>query len=125
MTARDTARPDRRFTIKKSTIPGAGRGLFARMAIGRGERLKVEGFRILRGSPADHCTYFADAHKFRVGRQLLIPCGLAGFANHSKTPNTKKVYKGKVLYLETTRPVARGEEIFHRYHRYAVRRFIR
>ena len=110
--------------VKKSTIPGAGKGLFAKTAIRRGSRLKISGVLIRKKSLADQCTAFADPYKFRVGAYLLIPLGYAGMVNHSVTPNLKKVIQGKTVYLEALRPIRTGEELCFCYSRYAQNKFI-
>ena len=87
------------FSIRPSTIPGAGLGLFAKVPLPKGARLEVRGVSITANSTADRCTRYADAYKFRVGRQLLIPLGYAALVNHSARPNLKKVVEGERVYL--------------------------
>ena len=69
---------DARFYVAKSTIKGAGKGLFAKIAIAKGDKLEVLGVRVPAKSLADRCTTYADAYKFRIGKYLLIPTGLGG-----------------------------------------------
>jgi len=114
---------DRRFYIKTSTIPGAGKGLFARTPMVAGEKLHVQGVLVRRDSSADRCTVYADAYKFRVGNDLLIPLGYGGLVNHSLRPNLEKVVEGNKVYLQALRPIKAGEELFFCYSRYAQRRF--
>jgi SET domain len=114
---------DDRFTVGPSTIPGAGRGLFARVALAAGDRLEVIGVCVPAGSVSDDCTRYADEHKFRVGDDLLIPVGLAGMVNHSATPNLEKVSDGDRLFLRAVRDIAAEEELFFRYSEYAQQRF--
>ena len=47
---------DTRFKIAPSTIPGAGLGLFAAIALTEGELLMIQGIAIKPGSVADQCT---------------------------------------------------------------------
>jgi hypothetical protein len=114
---------DGRFYAGPSTIPGAGRGLFAKVPMRAGDRLAVIGVLVRRDSAADQYTAFADAHKFRVGDNLLIPCGVAAMANHSAQPNTQKVVEGDALFLELLRDVGPGEELCFAYSEYARARF--
>ena len=114
---------DHRFYVRESTIPGAGRGLFARQPLGVGDRLEVIGCFVASGSTADFCTEYADQHKFRVGEKLLLPFGYGGMANHSLQGNMEKVIEGDRLYLQVTRPVAIDEELFFTYSEYAQARF--
>ncbi|MEO7273887.1 MAG: SET domain-containing protein-lysine N-methyltransferase [Vicinamibacterales bacterium] len=114
---------DPRFYVAPSMIPGAGQGLFARVPLPAGERLAVTGMRVIRGSASDLCTAFADEYKFRVGDDLLIPCGLAAMANHSSQPNLHKVVVAEALFLELTRAVMAGEELCFAYSEYARERY--
>lgn len=115
---------DPRFYIKKSGLRGAGLGLFAKRPLARGAVLKVLGVRVRAESVSDRCTRYADTHKFRVGRHLLIPFGYAGLVNHSSRPNLEKVIaKGKQVFLRTLHPVKKDEELFFSYDEYARRRF--
>lgn len=106
---------DSRFIVKKSKVRGAGLGLFAGKSLKKGEALKVNGVLIRRGGEADRFTHYADRHKFRVGRHVLIPMGPAGMANHSFVPNMEKKIRGRQVYLRALRPLAKGEELFFTY----------
>jgi hypothetical protein len=114
---------DARFEIRTSTIPGAGRGVFALVDLPAGAVLDVIGVRVPRETVSDECTHFADHHKFRVGDTLLIPVGFGGLVNHSTTPNMEKVVEGDGVFLRALRPVAAGEELFFRYPDAALERF--
>ena len=87
---------DARFYVAKSTIKGAGKGLFAKTVIAKGDKLEVLGVLVPAKSLADRCTIYADAYKFRIGKYLLIPTGLGGIANHSDTPNVGRTYKHQI-----------------------------
>lgn len=119
MTADET---DARFYAGPSSIAGAGEGLFAATDLAAGDRLEVIGVLVTRDSIADRCTGYADAYKLRVGDRLLIPVGWAAKVNHRDRHNVQKVVDGDRLFLEVTEPVARGSELFLRYHDYAVER---
>jgi hypothetical protein len=114
---------DERFYAAPSTVQGAGRGLFARVALRAGDRLAVIGVLVRRDSSADACTSFADEYKFRAGEYLLIPCGIAALANHSSQPNIEKVVEGEAVFLELLRDVDAGEELCFAYSAYARERF--
>ena len=114
---------DSRFSVGPSSIPGAGRGLFARVALRQGDRLAVIGVRVRRDSVADRCTAYADEYKIRLGDDLLIPCGLAAMVNHSTQPNLTKVIEGDAVFLELLRDVDAGEELCFCYSDYARERF--
>ena len=114
---------DPRFYAATSTIPGAGRGLFARTALREGDRLAVVGVLVRRDSEADRCTAFADEYKFRAGEFLLIPCGMAALANHSAQPDLIKVVEGESVFLQLSRDVEPGKELFFCYSDYARERY--
>jgi SET domain len=115
--------PDDRFYAAASTIPGAGRGLFARVRLQAGDRLEVIGVRVRRDSASDRYTAFADQYKFRAGDDLLIPCGIAALANHSSEPNLRKIVEGEGVFLELVRDVESGEELCFAYSEYARERY--
>jgi SET domain len=114
---------DDRFYVAPSTLPGAGLGLFARVPLKEGARLLVIGVLVPSNSDSDRCTAFADAHKFRVGDQLLIPLGFGAMVNHSSSPNLARVIDGDAVHLQLLRNVAEGEELFFTYSAYAQQRF--
>jgi SET domain-containing protein len=106
-------------------MAGAGRGVFARRLMAKGEKLYVTGLLVRRGSLADRCTHYADPYKFRVGKDLLIPTGYGGLINHSLQPNLAKRILGKKVFLQALRTIPAGEELSHRYGKDAVNRFRR
>jgi hypothetical protein len=115
---------DSRFFVADSTIPGAGKGVFARVSLAAGDTLRVIGVLIQPGSVADVCTAYADTHKVRVGAMLLIPVGFGGMVNHSAGhANMEKVVAGDEVYLRALRPIAAGEELLFCYSEYAQERF--
>jgi uncharacterized protein len=118
----ETDNDDTRFYLKKSTIRGAGLGVFTRVPLGKGDCLEVIGVRVKPGSVADRCSSFADRHKFLHADWLIIPLGFAGMVNHSATPNLMRCEKGGKLFLEALRDIAADEELFHAYHEAALRR---
>ena len=115
---------DDRFYVAESTVPGAGRGLFTKQPLRKGDRFEVIGVIVRRESTSDRCTHFCDHHKFRIGEtELLIPLGFGGVVNHSPTPNVQKVFEGDRVYLEALRDLAANEEVFFTYTEYAQEAF--
>jgi SET domain-containing protein len=115
---------DDRFYVADSTLPGAGRGLFTKVPLRKGDRLEVVGVIVRRDSASDRCTHFCDHHKFRIGEsQLLVPLGFGGMVNHSPTPNLQKVFDGDRLFLEALRDLQADEEVFFTYTPYAQEAF--
>lgn len=89
--------------------------MFAVIPLERDERFEIIGVWVPAESVADHCTAFANHHKFRVGDMLLVPIGFGGMVNDSDTPNLiKEVDEGRI-YLRALRRVEIGEELFHTY----------
>lgn len=115
---------DKRVYTGKSRIPGAGRGLFAKVLLPKGTLLKVIGALVPAGSASDRCTAYADAYKFRVGKYLLIPTGYGAIVNHSSSPNMEKVVRDSRVYLRALRRIEKGEELLFVYGRYARRWFV-
>jgi len=113
---------EERFYVGESTIPGIGKGLFAKVPLLAGDRLPVLGVLIPADSPSDACTHYADRHKFRIGDQLLIPVGFAAMVNHSACPNMEKIIEGESIHLRVLREVSPGEELFFTYSREARER---
>jgi hypothetical protein len=118
------AESDPRFYIADSTIPGAGRGLFAKFPLVAGDELPVIGVLIPADTTSDECTGYADPYKFRVGDLLLIPLGYGGMVNHSsQAANMEKVIIGDAVCLRALRPIKAGEELLFSYSEYAQLRF--
>lgn len=114
---------DNRFYVSQSTIPGAGRGLFVKTSLKKGERLEVLGILVSADSVSDECTHYADPYKFRVGKDLLIPLGFGAMVNHSVDPNLEKVIEADQVYLRALRPIEEGDELLFCYSEYAQNRF--
>ncbi|MDO8461316.1 MAG: SET domain-containing protein-lysine N-methyltransferase [Deltaproteobacteria bacterium] len=114
---------DDRFYLGDSTLPGAGKGLFAKVPLKAGDRLAVIGVLVPVTSDSDACTRYADEYKFRVGDHLLIPVGHGAMVNHSASPNLEKIIEGKEVYLRLLRNVQAGEELLFTYSNYAQERF--
>lgn len=118
------AENDQRFYISISTIPYAGKGLFAAVDLPPGTMLEVIGVRIEPGSITDICTSWADEYKIRSHDILIIPTGFAGMINHSEKPNLRKVTKNDRLYFLTENIIPANTELFFEYSDYAVNRFM-
>jgi hypothetical protein len=114
---------DDRFYIGKSTIEGAGDGLFARAALSPGDRLAAIGVLVEPDSITDRCTRYADEYKLRFGGKLLVPFGYVAMVNHADEPNLEKQLDGDTPYMAVTRPVEAGEELFFAYSDYARERY--
>src|SRR5262245_17929057 len=118
------AEPDARFYLAESAVPGAGRGVFAKVQLAKGDVLSVIGVMVPADTILDECTRYADAYTCRVGDSLLIPVGFGAMVNHSsRAPNMEKVVIDNAVFLRTLRPVEAGEELLFCYSEYAQKRF--
>lgn len=82
---------DKQFSVKKSTIPGANKGLFSKTPIKQGKLIGL-------------------AHENNQ------PVGTLGnMHNHSETPNMQSVKVGNQRYVYATRDIQPGEELTTNY----------
>ena len=122
---------DNRFYINDSTIKGAGKGLFARHEIKKGDKIDITGVIVEKDSYADKCTAYANQYKFAVnvirlgngdvvtGNKMVIPLGFSGMVNHMDDESKRNVqieYMGdeKIAYV-FLRDVNKDEEILGNY----------
>lgn len=105
-----------KFHVDTSTIPGAGRGVFARIDLKKGEALEILGVKVKHGSLEDSCTRYAYHYKFFADSRenSLIPVGFGGMVNQATTVRKVNAHitqtEGKVYYV-LIRDVKAGEEI--------------
>lgn len=129
---------DDRFYIAESTIKGAGKGLFAKKNIKKGELLMVHGVAMEREKATDRCTAYGNSYKFAAcvtelangkidhGLFTILPLGYAGIVNHTSDMSAMNVqiaypridgnreFQHQVAY-EFLRDVSQGEEILGNY----------
>jgi hypothetical protein len=114
---------DDRFYIAPSTIPEASKGLFAKVELDKGDRLRMPGVLVRADSVSDYCTSYADAYKVRAGDYLLIPVGWGAIVNHNDDPNVEKIVEHGEIYLRVIQPIRKDQELFCNYDEYAQKRF--
>jgi len=105
---------DHRYNVKKSTIPGAGLGLFAKVPLKKGDCLELVGAQVPIQSITDIATYYAGKYKFAATdkdpTRYVIPMGYAAFVNHcqekqnvqivaAKGRSPKNPNSGQIVYL--------------------------
>ena len=110
------------FRLRRSPVHGSG--LFAARTIAKGERIiEYVGERISQ-KEADrrHASKDAeDGHTFlfTIDARTVIDAGVGGndsrFINHSCAPNCEVYSIDKRLFVESLRPVAKGEELAYDY----------
>jgi hypothetical protein len=111
---------DFRFSIRPSTIPKAGFGLFAENIIKKGEKLYVFGISIKKSSDINTCSNYARNYKFadpKDPERCIIPLNYAGMINQNSEDfkNATISNDGENLYFEFTRDINKNEEIFTYY----------
>jgi len=122
---------DNRFYISDSTIKSAGKGLFARHKISKGEKIDISGVVVEKNSYADKCTTYANNYKFALdviqlgngelvaGNKMVIPLGFSGMVNHMDEESKRNVQiesmgNESIAYV-FLRDVAKDEEILGNY----------
>ena len=130
---------DDRFYIKESNVKSAGKGLFAKRKILKGEYLPISGVMVRRQSNADFCTHYSNSYKFAanikvkgemidIGDFLIMPMGFAAMVNHTSDLNNMSVeirytgdqfpqlnpHQGKAIYW-FIKDVEQDEEIYGNY----------
>jgi uncharacterized protein len=110
------------FEIRRSKIQG--RGAFATRPIRKGARVaEYVGERI---SHEEGDTRYDDAKMkrhhtflFVVNSKILVDAGVGGndarFINHSCDPNCEVVIEDKRIFIDATRAIPEGEELFYDY----------
>lgn len=115
------------LVIKKSTIPGAGKGLFTRKDIAKGERIAEYKGRIQPWKDVKHEDGY-NGYLMKIDRQTVInglnyKKSFARYANDAKGiakikgvhNNAEFVTEGKRCFLEAKRNISRQEEILAAY----------
>jgi SET domain-containing protein len=114
---------EKSLLIKKSTLPGAGKGLFAKKVIPKGTRITEYKGRISTWNEADHQDGL-NAYIFYINRNHVIDgskdkSSFARFANDAKgsqkgiklNNNCKYVVDGLRVFLESKKEILPNEEI--------------
>ena len=116
------------LVIKRSKIPGAGKGLFTKQFIAKGERIVQ-----YKGKPTTWKNILADAAAFNgyvyyINRNLVIDAKnykttFGRYANDANgisrikklNNNSKYVIDGKKVFIEATKDINAGTEILVAY----------
>ena len=95
---------DTRFYIAESTLPQAGRGLFAKKPISKGDYLEIIGIQVKAGSISNSCTEYANKYKFAASankKYIVIPLGYGGMVNHAPEESSQNV---AITYIKNHKP---------------------
>jgi hypothetical protein len=78
---------DDRFYLAESTVPHAGKGVFAKVDLPKGEYLEIIGAFVENLSLTDECTNYARDYKFAARKEKstrkIVPFGFGGMVNHA------------------------------------------
>ncbi len=113
--------------IKKSTLPGAGKGLFTKVFIPKGTRIVEYKGKVYTWKQVEDMPDERNGYVFYFTRNYVIDAwkhkGFAHFANDAKgivrkegaKNNSDYVTEGKHCYIEATKDIPAGSEIFVAY----------
>ena len=113
------------LTVKKSTLPGAGKGLFAKALIPKGSRIVEYRGKILTWREVSQMADDRNGYVFHFNSKYCIDAwktkkGIAHYANDARgitrieglKNNTEYVTEKKRCFIEATRDIPKGAEIF-------------
>ena len=111
------------LTVKRSTLPGAGKGLFTKTFIQKGDKIIEYKGKITNWKDADHMDG-KNLYIFYVNRNHVIDAGnnkdiLARYANDARglgkvkgiNNNSAYISNNKRIFITATRDIAPGTEI--------------
>ena len=114
--------------VKRSTVPGSGKGLFTKVEIKKGEKIVEYKGKVSTWKDVDHAdgtnAYIYYVNKNRVIDARTYKKALARYANDAKGFNRLKgivnnsnyvVEKGGRVFIEAVKNIAPGEEIMVEY----------
>jgi SET domain-containing protein len=114
---------EKQLVVKRSTIPGAGKGLFTKKAIPKGTRIVEYKGKITTWKEADHRNggngYIYYVKRYHVIDALPRPSALARYANDARgisrmkgvVNNSEYVEDGLKVYIEAKKNIPANGEI--------------
>ena len=119
---------EKSLVIRKSTLPGAGKGLFTKVDIAKGERITEYKGKRMTWAEAQKLPDYRNGYIFYFTRNHVIDAwgtrkGVAHFANDARgivritgtRNNSEYVTEGTRCYIEASRNIRAGEEILVAY----------
>lgn len=110
------------FEVKASSIPQAGFGLFAKVAIGPGENIGYYQGKILTDDEVEETRYGNSLYLLWICKDHWIwgegrYANYTRYINHSRKPNVELITstRWKTARFEAIKPIAPGEEIYFDY----------
>lgn len=115
---------EKNLIVKKSTLPNAGKGLFTKVSIPKRTRIveykgKITTWKEVKEDDGEN-GYIFYVKRYHVIDALSTKKPLARYANDAKgfvrvkglTNNAEYVIDGLKAYIESTKPIEAGSEIF-------------
>ncbi len=115
---------EKKLTVKKSTLPGAGKGLFAKALIPKGARIVEYRGKILTWKEVSKMADDRNGYVFYFNSKYCIDAwktkkGIAHYANDARgiarvegvKNNSEYVTAKKRCFIEATRDIPKGSEI--------------
>src|SRR5688572_33074927 len=118
---------EKQLAVKRSTLPGAGKGLFTKKPISKGTRIVEYKGRVTSWKDADHRDgqngYIYYVKRYHVIDALPYTKGLARYANDARgvgkrkglTNNAEYVEDGLRVYIQATKDIPANSEILVSY----------
>ena len=106
--------------VKKSSVEGAGKGVFAKVDLPKGARVAEYTGVVCRDEDYAYDNEGDYVILFSIGKGRVIDprkgnAGVAHFINHSCEPNCHAFQEGDRIFIETLRRMKAGEELFYNY----------
>ncbi len=115
---------DKHLYVKKSTLPGAGKGLFTKVFIPKGTRITEYKGEVVTWKEVEKMADYRNGYVFFFNNQYCIDAwktkkGVAHYANDAKgltrvdgvKNNCEYVTEKKRCFIEATRDIPKGSEI--------------
>lgn len=115
---------EKKMVIKKSTLPGAGKGLFTKVFIPKGTRIVEYKGEIVTWKEVEKMADDRNGYVFFFNNRYCIDAwktkkGIAHYANDARgivrvkgiNNNSEYVTEGKRCYIEATKDIPAGSEI--------------
>lgn len=113
---------EEKFEVKKSSIKKAGKGVFTKVKIKKGEHIGFYTGKILTAKQIEKEPYISSSYIMEVTKNYYIlaegkKANFTRFINHSNKPNAEIIIskKKKTARIAAIKKIKKGEEIFYDY----------
>lgn len=118
----DDSKWKEKFEVKKSSIKNAGKGLFAKVRINKGDHIGYYTGKYLTAKQIEREPYVSSKYIMTVTKNCYIlgegkGSGFVSFINHSNKPNAEIIVstRWKTSRIAAIKNIKPGEEIFYNY----------